>query len=108
MNAWPSGRTDKEMSVYGRKDLLRNEYLIAGKETVTKLTVKWDDVKLNACLLKWEEELIKGRIWPESRGCMRYWICVLEVNFALQSERNVRNFSSFLTFNTITGLLQFL
>jgi hypothetical protein len=82
-----------KISVYGLKDLLTNKCLIAGKETVTKRTVKWDDVKLNACVCKWEEELIKGRIWPESRGCLRHWVCVLEVHFALQSERNARNFS---------------
>jgi hypothetical protein len=97
------------MSVYGRQDILRNECLMAGKDTVTKRRVKWDDVKLNACLRKWQEELIKGPIWPESRGCMKYWVCVLEVHFTLQSERNVRNFFCFfLTFNTITGLFQFL
>jgi len=60
------------------------------------------------CVCKWEEELIKVCIWPESSGCMKYWFGVLKVNFALQSERNARSLSFSLTFNTITGLLQFL
>jgi hypothetical protein len=58
----------------------------SGNGSVTERIVKWEDVKLNACVCKWEEELIKGCIWPESSGCMRHWVCVLKVNFAMQSD----------------------
>jgi hypothetical protein len=45
--------------------------------------------------VKREEELTKWCIGLESSGCVRYWVCVLKVKFALQTECNIWTFPFF-------------